>query len=100
MKRIARLVSALALAALPCAAQSNKDGFIARTYINASRQTMPYRLFIPPEYEKEKKYPLILWLHGAGGAGKDNLRQISEDQIPGTHTWTKPEIQAKYPAFV
>ena len=61
---------------------------------------MPYRLFIPPGYDKSKPYPLVLWLHGAGGAGTNNRAQISQDQIPGTHTWTKPQNQAKFPTFV
>src|SRR5712692_8613502 len=61
---------------------------------------MPYLLFIPGGYDPQKTYPLIVWLHGAGGAGSDNLRQILGDQIPGTRTWTNPAIQAKDPAFV
>ena len=79
--------------------QNSVDGFVARVYRNA-RETMPYRLFIPNEYNRQQKYPLMVWLHGAEGRGNDNLAQIRGDQIPGTHTWTKPEIQAKYPAFV
>ncbi|MBO0800770.1 MAG: prolyl oligopeptidase family serine peptidase [Blastocatellia bacterium] len=61
---------------------------------------MPYRLFIPRKYKKSEKYPLIVWLHGAGGLGTDNLRQIQGDQIPGTHIWTATETQARFPAFV
>jgi predicted peptidase len=57
-------------------------------------------LFIPPGYNKSVKYPLILWLHGAGGVGTDNLRQIQRDQIPGTHIWTTAQNQARHPAFV
>src|SRR5580704_8758509 len=83
----------------PCAAQDNIDGFVARSYRNGL-ETMPYRLFIPSGYDGQKKYPLIVWLHGAGGAGQDNLRQIVGDQISGTRTWTQPATQAKYPAFV
>jgi predicted peptidase len=85
--------------ATPCAAQGTVDGFVARLYRNG-REEMPYRLFIPGGYDQQKKYPLIVWLHGAGGAGHDNLRQISGDQIPGTRTWTKPDNQTKNPAFV
>jgi predicted peptidase len=85
--------------ATPCSAQDNVDGFVARLYRNGL-ETMPYRLFIPGGYDRQRKYPLIVWLHGAGGAGNDNLRQISGDQIPGTRTWTKPDNQMKYPAFV
>jgi predicted peptidase len=61
---------------------------------------MPYRLYVPPAYKADMQYPLVLWLHGAGGAGTDNRAQIRADQILGTHTWTKPQNQAKYPAFV
>lgn len=76
------------------------DGFVPRIYKNSRRETMPYRLFIPASYDKTKKYPVVIWLHGAGGAGDDNLLQISGDQIPGTRLWTKAENQARHPAFV
>jgi predicted peptidase len=61
---------------------------------------MPYRLFVPKGYDSRTPYPLVLWLHGAGGSGVDNMRQISGDQIPGTRIWTSAENQAKHPAFV
>jgi len=76
-------------------AQRTVDGFAARTY-----KTMPYRVFIPANYDKTRKYPLILWLHGAGSVGNDNFKQISGASLRGTHTWTSPQVQAKYPAFV
>jgi predicted peptidase len=85
--------------ALPCAAQNVIDGFVARVYRNGS-QSMPYRLFVPPDYKSDMPYPLVLWLHGAGGAGGDNRAQIRADQTLGTHTWTKPQSQAKHAAFV
>src|SRR2546430_14441154 len=88
------------LLALPCAAQDMVDSFIGRVYTNAAKQRMPYRLFVPPAYDKDKQYALVLWLHGAGGAGTDNRAQISADQVLGTHTWTKPQNQTKHPAFV
>jgi predicted peptidase len=75
------------------------DGFIARRFARP-RGSLPYRLFIPPGYDKGKRYPLIVWLHGAGGAGTDNIQQIVGDQVRGTHTWTVPAVQAQHPAFV
>jgi predicted peptidase len=90
----------LLFAPLLFAAEDNVDGFIARIYRTASGETMPYRLFIPSNYSSEKHYPLVIWLHGAGGAGRDNIGQISEDQVNGTRIWTQSKNQSKYPSFV
>jgi predicted peptidase len=81
-------------------AQDKVDGFIGRIYRNKSGQALPYRLYIPDSYDQAKTYPLILWLHGGGGLGNDNRRQISGDQVFALRTWTSPQTQAKYPAFV
>src|SRR5438552_4669512 len=99
----------LILAALAAAAPQTRgqavtqniiDDFVPRVYRKASGDAMPYRLFIPHGYDDQKQYPLVMWLHGAGGAGTDNIAQISEDQISGTRTWTDPKVQSKYPSFV
>ena len=97
--RLSTVALLILFGALPCAGQNVIDGFVARVYRNGS-QSMPYRLFIPSDYKQDMQYPLMLWLHGAGGAGGDNRAQIRADQTLGTHTWTKPQNQAKYPAFV
>ncbi len=77
-----------------------KSVFLAKTYQNASGAAMPYRLFIPADYDKRKKYPLVLWLHGGAGRGNDNLNQISGGNRIGSHVWTLPENQSKHPCFV
>ena len=85
-----------------CSAQapSAKNGdFEARTFTRGDR-TMPYRLYVPRNYDKSKKYPLILWLHGGGARGTDNQKQITEGNTLGATIWTQPENQAKNPAFV
>jgi predicted peptidase len=84
---------------MPLFSQDTVDGFHARTYRNG-RQTMPYRLFVPGNYDKSRSYPLVIWLHGGGSAGDDNLGQISLDNKLGTHFWTRKENQDKHPAFV
>ena len=38
--------------------------------------TRKYRLHVPENIEPGKKYPMILWLHGAGEAGSDNKAQL------------------------
>lgn len=68
---------------------------------NPNGHPMPYRLFIPDEKARAKPLPLVIWLHGASGVGTDNKAQISSggNEI-GSRLWVKPEVQAKYPAFV
>jgi predicted peptidase len=79
---------------------SPADGFLARSYHSPGGETMQYRLFVPPGYDAAKKYPIVLWLHGANGRGSDNLLQISDGNFLGTHIWTSAENQAKYHSFV
>src|SRR5262245_16287706 len=61
---------------------------------------MPYRLFVPHAIAPGRTYPLIIWLHGAGGTGTDNLLQISGDQVAGTRRWTAGPMQTEHPSFV
>lgn len=79
---------------------SPAEGFRARSYHSPSGETMQYRLFVPAGYKAAKKYPIVLWLHGANGRGSDNLLQISDGNFLGTHVWITAENQAKYHAFV
>lgn len=76
------------------------EGFLAGSYRSASGETMQYRLFVPPGYDPSQKYPIVLWLHGAAGRGRDNVSQLLGGNFSGSHIWTKPEIEQKYHAFV
>jgi predicted peptidase len=79
--------------------QDDIAGFSARVY-TAGGVTMRYRLFVPEGLDPQKQYPLVVWLHGAGGIGVDNFRQLADDQVPGSQTWTEPANEMKHPAFV
>jgi len=100
MKSLFLAIAGVLLSALPCIAQDNVDGFVGRIYKNARGEKLPYRLFIPQAYDRNRSYPMVLWLHGADGLGTDNLQQIVGDRAPGSHLWTLAENQSKYPAFV
>ena len=76
------------------------EGFIAGSYRSPSGEAMAYRLFVPPGYDPTRKYPIVLWLHGASGRGSDNFSQLSGGNFAGSHFWTSAENQVKYHAFV
>ena len=43
---------------------------------NEAGKMLPYRMLYPENYDKSKKYPLVLMLHGAGERGNDNEKQL------------------------
>jgi len=59
---------------------------------------IPYRLFVPPEIEPGKKYPLVVFLHGAGERGTDNYVQLAAYR--GAVVWAEPRVQVRHPCFV
>ncbi len=101
------VLSALLLSLLATAGAAQQEtpdtavaGFSAGSYRSPSGEAMQYRLFVPPGYDTNKKYPIVLWLHGAAGRGSDNFSQLSGGNFAGSHLWMTPENQAKYHAFV
>ena len=69
--------------------------FEARTHKGS--WTMPYRLFRP---EASGKIPLVIYLHGSGGQGDDNLKQLGLGNIFGTRVCLLPENQKAFPCYV
>jgi len=59
------------------------DGYVNRYYKN-----MRYGLFVPPSYNQEKKYPLVIYLHG------------STDTTSWDLQWYHDPIQTNDPCFV
>jgi len=71
------------------------DEYEARTF-SADGKTLNYRFLKPKDYDAAKKYPLVLFLHGAGERGSDNVAQLRH----GASLFIKPEVREKFPAFV
>ena len=61
---------------------------------------MPYRLFIPRDYDPRRSYPLVVYLHGSGGLGSDNLKQISSANAYGPRFFMSQAVQSKHPALI
>ncbi len=76
------------------------QAFAPHVHTNAKGERMPYRLFTPAVLEPGRRYPLVVFLHGSGGGGTDNVKQLQGANVFGGLVWMLPENQARHPAFV
>lgn len=84
---------------VPTLAQNTAEKFDPRIFTREDGSRLPYRIFIPTGSENSP-LPAIIYLHGSGGLGIDNLKQISGGNTQGTHLWIRPEIQARQQVIV
>lgn len=83
----------------PIGAQGVTDGFVSREFRGSGGVTLPYRLFVP-DTTARVPLPVVVYLHGSGGVGTDNIKQISGGNSNGTHLWATGMMQARHPSFV
>ena len=77
-------------------AQTAMDLFENKSFQDQEKKMFLYRLLSPPNIEAEKKYPLVLFFHGAGERGNDNQAQL----VHGMKDFAGDKIRKQYPAFV
>ncbi len=70
--------------------------FEPRDFVGTSKVPLKYRLLKPLDYRPGKKYPLILFLHGAGERGDDNLVTLKH----AAKDFADIERRKKYPCYV
>jgi predicted peptidase len=58
--------------------------------------SMPYRLLLPESYDTNNSYPLLIFLHGAGERGIDNVNQLRH----GMSLFTCADVRREYPCIV
>ncbi len=64
----------------------------------SSGASLPYRLFVPENYSRQQKYPLILTLHGVGESGNDNVAHVKKNRI--AERWAEDSTQKIQKCFV
>jgi len=74
------LCASVGYAQTPSSAPKHETGFLKRS-VTLGSSTMNYRVYIPGGYDPAKKYPVVLFLHGAGSTGSDNEKQIGGPQL-------------------
>ena len=60
--------------------------------------TVKYNLYIPKNYDKNKKYPLVLFMHDAGVLSEDTKTTLLQGN--GAISFATPEEQERHEAFV
>ncbi len=56
---------------------SQFDAYQKEVFVGSENDTLPYRILFPEGYDKNKDYPLVVFLHGAGERGNDNALQLA-----------------------
>jgi len=96
----------------PTRARQDGEVFQSRT-LTMDGKTFQYRVFVPTGWSGKQKSPVILFLHGAGERGDDNLAQtrigigpailrlkdslksiVVMPQCPSNRWWSEPDMQA------
>lgn len=77
----ARRLAVALLIVLAAAGCSRRSHFLERS-ISIGPHTYRYRVWLPARYTKLHHWPVILYLHGSGERGDDNLRQLSNGLAP------------------
>jgi predicted peptidase len=102
---------AAAILPRPAAAARQETGFLDRTAVISS-ETYRYQVFVPAGWTADKKWPVILFLHGAGQRGRDGMKQtdiglphairtraadvpavVVMPQCPEGKTWNSPDMR-------
>lgn len=73
------------------------NDFVALAFTNA-QGVLPYRLFIPTNYSAGERFPLVLFLHGAGERGNDNAYQLVGQT--GSLVFASETNQLEHPSFM
>lgn len=78
-----------------------KKLFEPRQYVADNGDQLNYRLlkpadYTPDNYDPNQKYPLVVFLHGAGERGSDNTAQL----MHGLAEFCRPERRQEFPCYV
>lgn len=61
-------------------------------------KNMFFRLYVPKGISADKRYPLVMMLHGIGECGTDNRAQVDRENL--SKQWSLDSVKTKYQAFV
>lgn len=74
---------------------AQQDLFSKEFYIHGT-DTLKYRMLLPENFSESKQYPVVLFLHGAGERGNDNVKQLTH----GSKLFTNETNRGAFPAII
>jgi predicted esterase len=89
--RLCLLVPLLLIAIAAC----GPPGQFVERQVGATGAPYRFRVWLPPHYTPMRSWPVILFLHGSGERGEDNLRQLTVGLPKVLEAWPW-----RYPAVV
>jgi predicted peptidase len=89
-------LACLADSATPASAADAREVFEKLEYKDSAGNRLLYRMMKPVDYDASRKYPLVIFLHGAGERGDDNTAQL----VHGMNDFARDENRKAYPCFV
>lgn len=77
------------------------DDFLYGSYEDTEKyeHAMPYRYILPVNYDSEKEYPVLMYLHGAGRRGNDNENQLNNPKALFERLLNEENIK-RYPCIL
>lgn len=72
------------------------NGFVGGVHKSNNEVTLPIQTLYPNDFQSTKKYPLVLFLHGAGERGSDNEKQL----VHGSKLFLDEKNREAFPAVV
>lgn len=74
------------------------EDFVQLTFTDKDGKTLMYNLYKPKNYNPQKKYPLVVFMHDAGAVSSEHKYTLSQGN--GATAWASPEWQKKHESFV
>ena len=91
-----KIISTVLLFAITGLLQAQAPALFEKQELISGSDTLRYRILYPVNYRPEKKYPLIVFLHGSGERGNDNELQLKH----GGKLFAREDIRNNHPAIV
>ncbi|ULQ57749.1 prolyl oligopeptidase family serine peptidase [Flavihumibacter rivuli] len=95
MKKIVLLFIVALLPAFILRAQ-DMGLFEKKQFVSSKGDTLRYRILLPKQYDPSRKYPLVVFLHGAGERGSDNEKQLTH----GAKLFLDEKNREQFPCIV